>query len=213
MIVDNFDIISGLLDFQQPNTFYFIQVLKRRKENPGMRTGVQVIDNFYIYSPEDLVKLKERIVEKCVKHNARAYVNLNRLDTEKVAQYTVKTIMDYIIQGDFRAVKNAYPTVCGSHHSEKAKRWVVDIDAEMMGRKEEVRKIIHDLHAEIGKSKYTILAEIPTRSGVHIITNPFNMEKFRNILAERATSPDDEILKIDVHKNSPSLLYYAEAEA
>ena len=89
-MADNFDQINTLLDFSEQNTFYFIQILKRRKENPDMRTGVQVIDNFYVYGPNDLEKLREKIVERCVKHNARAYINLNRLELEKVALYTAK---------------------------------------------------------------------------------------------------------------------------
>ena len=82
---DNFHIIEHLLDFKEPNTFYFIQILKRRKDNPGLKTDVQTIDNLYIYTPEDLNKLREKIVERCTKNNARAYINLNRLDTEKIA--------------------------------------------------------------------------------------------------------------------------------
>jgi hypothetical protein len=206
-MVDNFKLIHELLDFSEQGTFYFLQILKRRKENPEMRTGTSVVDNFYIYSPEDLEKLREKIVERCTKHNARAYINLNRLDLEKIAMYTVKQSMDYIIQGDFKAVKNAYATACGSHHSEKSKRWVIDIDAEFLERKDEIRKIVEDLHGEITKNKYKILAEVPTKSGVHLITNPFNMEKFRYIVSERATSPSDPILKMDVQKNSPSVLY------
>lgn len=206
-MTDNFTLISTLLDFSEPNTFYFIQILKRRKENPDMRTGVQVIDNFYLYNESDFVKLRERIVDQCEKNNARAYINLNRLDLEKVAMYTVKQTMEYIILKDFKSVKNVYATVCGSHHSEKSKRWVVDIDEDCLDRKDEIRKIIEKLHEEIVKSKYQILAEVPTKSGVHIITNPFNMEKFRKILTERMTDENDPIMSIDVHKNSPSILY------
>jgi hypothetical protein len=206
-MVDNFKLISQLLDFSEQNTFYFIQILKRRKENPEMKTGVAVIDNFYVYNDQDLEKLREKIVDRCSKHNARAYINLNRLDLEKVALFTMKQMMDYIILGDFKAVKNAYATACGSHHSEKSKRWVIDIDAEFLERKEEIYKIVDELHKEIPKTNYKILAEVPTKSGVHIITNPFNMEKFRKIVMERATSPEDPILKMDVQKNSPTVLY------
>jgi hypothetical protein len=210
-MVDNFKLIGSLLDFtkqqNEPGYFYFVQILKRRKENPAMRTGTSVIDNLYIYSPEDLEKLREKILERCTKNNARAYINLNKLDLEKVAMYTVKQCMDYIIQGDYKAVKNAYATVCGSHHSEKNKRWLIDLDAEHLERKDEIRQIVEDLHNQIKKSQYKILAEVPTKSGVHIITNPFNMEAFRQIQTMRATGPGDPILHIDIQKNSPTILY------
>jgi hypothetical protein len=204
MPVNNFPQISTLLDFENEKSFYFVQILKRRKENPEMKTGVRVINNYYLYSQQDLEKLKERIIEDCVKHNARAYINLNRLDIEKIALYATKLSMEYIIQGDHRAVKNAYATACGSHHSEKNKRWVIDIDEEYLPIKEEIRSIIEELHTEIKGNNYRILAEIPTKSGVHILTNPFNMMKFREIALEKFGSTS-----LDIHKNSPTILYVA----
>jgi len=204
---DNFHIIEPLLDFKEPNTFYFIQILKRRKDNPGLKTDVQTIDNLYIYTPEDLNKLREKIVERCTKNNARAYINLNRLDTEKIALQTLRKIADLVIQGDYRAVKNAYSSVCGTYHSESEKRWVVDIDSDVIHLKDEVRQVIEILQSEIKGHNYRILAEIPTRSGVHLITNPFNMHLFRKIMAERANSAEDGYLKIEVQKNSPTILY------
>jgi len=207
MTVDNFKQISELLDFSEKDTFYFIQILKRRKENPDMKTGVRVINNYYLYSPEDLEKTREKILEDCTKHNARAYINLNRLDLEKIALHTMKQITELIIQGDFRAVKNAYATACGNHHSEKAKRWIIDIDAEILEHKDTIRELVQSLHTEIKGNDYKILAEIPTRSGVHLISNPFNMQKFRDIICLKAKSTKDPLLKMDIHKNSPTLLY------
>lgn len=204
---DNFHIIEPLLDFKGPNTFYFIQILKRRKDNPGLKTDVQTIDNLYIYTPEDLNKLREKIVERCTKNNARAYINLNRLDTEKIALQTLRKIADLVIQGDYRAVKNAYSSVCGTYHSESEKRWVVDIDSDVIHLKDEVRQVIENLQSEIKGHNYRILAEVPTRSGVHLITNPFNMHLFRKIMAERANPSESGYLKIDVQKNSPTILY------
>jgi hypothetical protein len=206
-MTDNFELIAKLLDFSEQNTFYFVQILKRRKENPEMPTGVRVINCYYLYSEADLEKLRSKIVEDCTKYNARAYINLNRLDLQKVAMHTMKQIVDYVILGDYRAVKNAYATACGSHHSEKQKRWVIDIDEDFLDRKEEIRQIVEKLHAEIPNTGYKILAEIPTRSGVHLISNPFNMEKFRNVISQRVSSQDDSLLKVDVQKNSPTVLY------
>lgn len=197
---DNFELIQPLLDFSVQNTFYFVQIIKRRKENPDMDKGTVVLDNFYLYEPGDLFRLKEKIMERCDKHNARAYINLNRLDLEKIALFTQKKIIDLVIQKDFKAVKNAYAVVCGSHTSEKEKRWVVDIDEPELPLKEEIRKIIETLHGEIVDNDYKILAEIPTRTGVHIITNPFNMMKFRTLM-------QDKKLNITVQKNAPTVLY------
>ena len=199
-VIDNFDLISKLLDFSEQNTFYFLQILKRKKENPEMKTGTYVIDQFYLYSLDDLFNMKEKIVERCIKYNARAYINLNRLDLEKIALFTVKQIMEYVILKDFRSVKNAYSSVCGSHHSEKTKKWVIDIDKENVHLKDQILEIVAKLHAEVGNKDYGIVAEIPTRSGIHIISNPFNLEKFRIMTQHFEHS-------VDCQKNSPTVLY------
>ncbi len=196
MEINNFLKIQSLLDFSEPNTFYFIQILKRRKENPEMKTGVRVIDNFYIYTIDDLENLKGKIIEACILYNARAYINVNRLDLERIALHTSKKIIDLVIQGDYRAVKNAYPSVCGSHSSESEKRWVVDIDTKdheyIMG----IIRYIGNLHAKIPKSNYKILDWLETKNGFHIISNPFNLKEFKDTYPE-----------IDVHKSSPTILY------
>jgi len=204
---DNFHIIEPLLDFSDPNTFYFIQILKRRKDNPGLKTDVQTIDNLYIYGPDDLNKLREKIIDRCTKHNARAYINLNRLDLEKIALQTMRKVADLVIQGDYKAVKNVYSSVCGTYHSENEKRWVVDIDSDVLHLKDEIRKVIEGLQAEIKGHNYKILAEVPTRTGVHLISNPFNMYLFRSIMADRANPAEPGYMKVDVQKNSPTILY------
>jgi len=198
MTIDNFNKIKGLLDFSENHTFYFIQILKRRKENPDMKTGVRVIDNFYLYEMGDLDKIREKIIEACELHNTRAYINVNRLDLKKIALFASKKTIELIIQGDYKSVKNVYPSVCGSHSSESEKRWVVDIDTKdhdyIMG----IIRDIGDLHAAMPKTNYKILDWLETKNGFHIITNPFNLNEFKK------KHPD-----LDVHKSSPTILYIA----
>ena len=198
-MTDNFNKIKELLDFSEENTFYFIQILQRRKENPEMKKGVRVIDNFYLYELEDLDKLKEKIVESCEKYNARAYINVNRLDLERIALFTIKKITDLVVQKQYKAIKNAYSAVCGAHTCESNKRWVVDIDEDELKFKDEIVEIIKNLHKNV-KKDYKILAEIPSKTGLHIISNPFNIKVF-----------NEEIEKLDINiavqKNSPTILY------
>ena len=199
-MTDNFNQIENLLDFSEKNSFYFIQIIKRRKENPDMTNGTYIIDNFYVYDKAELSRLREKIINQCEKHNARAYINLNKLDLETIALYTLKKITDLLVSKEYKAIKNAYATTCGSHSSEKNKRWIVDIDAEELPFKDKIIEIINDLHIQIKKQNYKIIAEIPTRNGVHIISNPFNLQDFKNKIKELG-------INIDVHKNSPTLLY------
>lgn len=48
-IVDNFEKIRNLLKFENEiDDFYFIQIIQRRKENPGMRKDSKYIKSYLI---------------------------------------------------------------------------------------------------------------------------------------------------------------------
>jgi len=43
-MTNNFELINDLLDFTQEDTFYFVQILKRRKENPLLSKSSVVVE-------------------------------------------------------------------------------------------------------------------------------------------------------------------------
>lgn len=198
---DNFARIAQFLDFTEPNTFYFIQILKRRKENPEMKKDVRVINVYYLYEEGDLDKIKHKIVEDCEKNNARAYINLNRLNSFRIALHTQGIISDYVLKGDYKSVRNAYASACGTFHAEKRKRWLIDIDPEHLPFREQLIDLVLVLVSEI-ENMY--LGEVKTKNGCHLITNPFNVEKFNKMAKEFM----GEVPVPTIQKNSPTLLYF-----
>jgi hypothetical protein len=195
-MIDNFKLLEPLLQFYSPGDCYFIQLLKRHKDNPDMTKNMVNVDNFFVYNLEDYYDKKDAIVASATAHNARAYIRINRRNTEKLALLTMKKVVDLILSKEYKAVKNAYLSVAGENNSEPIRRWLVDIDL-VDAYLSEVREYIKELHAESNGGLYEILLEVPTKNGVHIITNPFNLQKFR----QRFPDP------IDVHKDNPTLLY------
>ena len=121
-------------------------------------------------------------------------MNLNRLDTQVIALNTMKSIADYLLNGQYQQVKNAYATACGSHHSEHNKKWVVDIDTKDETFINDIITYINELYVE-AKSTNKILARIPTKNGVHLICNGFRMDKFMT-----------KFPGMTVTKNSPTVL-------
>lgn len=85
-------------------------------------------------------------------------------------------------------------------------RWVVDVDEKLDEEdRDSILDFIDSLEPRITVTNGTevkditstkIVAEIPTKSGWHLITTPFNLQQFKLIY------PD-----IDVHKNNPTILY------
>ena len=101
---------------------------------------------------------------------------------------------------DFKSVRKAYESVCGAYPNEPNKSWIIDIDnisIDAFNHSDEMialRKKIIELQIDTGKEPR--MDFIRTRSGVHIISRPFNLQKFR-----------EEFPEVDVHKDNPTILY------
>lgn len=192
---NNFQQIQQLLKFNRPGEFYFIQIFKRRKDNPEMEVDMKVIRDYYVYSQNDLARLEECIIKDCEAHNARAYVRLNVRHTDKIALMMMKRLADLLISGDTKAARNIYSSVCGEFHSDPEKKWLIDLDSLNKNEEDFVKAIISNLwsHNEMGGQIY---AEVPTPNGKHLITSPFNLQSFRS-----------ECSYVDIHKDNPTILY------
>lgn len=87
MVIDNFDLILDQLSFNNKNEFYFLQIIQRKKDGNKdlhVRNGYRLIKSYYVYSKEELINLKDRIIELCKNNNARAYINLNVRNAKEI---------------------------------------------------------------------------------------------------------------------------------
>ena len=73
-MVNNFELIKNYLEFQNERSFYFIQILKRKKENPEMNAYSIPIESFYVFSIEQYEKLEKRIIELCNMQDRKSVV-------------------------------------------------------------------------------------------------------------------------------------------
>lgn len=199
-MINNFEQIRGFLDFSNPDTYYFIQILKRRKDNPDMDKDMSVIDDIFIYSVEQFDRMEKEIIKTCIDYNARAYFRVNKRSMKKTALQMLKRVTDLIISENYKAVKSAFSSVSGEFHADDDKKWIVDIDnfdKSKMGESLRALSIYQNLEELQKESKREPLMEVvPTKNGVHIITRPFNLQKFKQMYPE-----------IDVHKDNLTILF------
>jgi hypothetical protein len=192
-MVDNFDQIRSLLKFENvDDDFYFLQLLQRKKDNPDLSCSVKVVDDYYIYSLEQFDSLKQHIIQICTEKNARAYFRLNRRSAKKVGLQMLKKVTDLIINEQYKQIKNAYPGVVGEFHSDNDKSWLIDIDSKDTELLETVSNKAIELQTLTNKPPVVIC--IPTRSGYHLITRPFNLKEFK-------------FPNVDIHKDNPTILF------
>ena len=197
-MVNNFNTIADLI-LTKPwceGEFYFLQILKRRKDNPGMEKDMILIDSFFIKGAEDLLKKEERIVNICNINNARAYFRLNKRSEKRVALETLALVAKNIAAENYD-IKNCYLSCCGQYHSDPDKTWIVDLDG--VSYVSPLMMAFIDYECEpIAKTvrEGKCITTIPTKNGIHLITKPFRLDKFR-----------EKYPGIDVHKDNPTILY------
>ena len=197
MNINNLNNILPILKWDNEDHFYFVQILKRKKENPDLGRNATVIATYYIYSENSLIEKMEEMIILANYHKARIYIDLNRRSAEQLALKMLTKVVNLIENKNYKDVKTAYASVAGNFHIEKAnKKWVVDIDnvEDFLTYKELILQNI----ISVGGFLYT---ELKTLNGVHFITSPFNVQEFNKKCL------DQNIIIPDIQKNNPTILY------
>lgn len=102
-IVDNFDKVQDYMQFNSPDDVYFVQIIKRWKDNKDKPDayswkqqgklqgtyghGAEYLDYYLIHSYDELKALKPIITKSCVYNNARAYMSINSRSQKQVNSY------------------------------------------------------------------------------------------------------------------------------
>ena len=200
MGINNFESIEELLSWNSDDEFYFVQVLKRKKENPELGSNSYVVKTYYINSLEHLRYHKEEMIALAKLHNARVYINLNKRSYEKCALQTARLILEQVLNKDFKSSRKAFNSVCGKYNADSDKKWIIDVDVhdpdgnfrESLGRELKQLQPYGD----------KIYSTIPTKNGFHLITSPFNISQFNDLYGKWASME-----KPDIHKNNPTILF------
>lgn len=90
--VDNFDAIGKLLDFgKYKDTIYFVQIVKRDKDNIGQKSkynAAQYLKEYYFEGLDEFKNAESEIKDLCKRENARAYIYLNARSKSVIDKWT-----------------------------------------------------------------------------------------------------------------------------
>lgn len=204
-MVDNFDQIRKLISFRSTDDFYFLQILQRKKDHKEMKVNgsnnnSRLIKAYYIHSLEYFDFIKPEVIELCKLFNARAGINLNRRSYEKMSLQLLRKVADQIMNKSFNKSYKAYSSVVGAYQHESDKTWIIDVDADQIHLCDDIEDHITNIQP-IGNK---LIAKIPSKSGYHLITKPFNLKDAKK---NAVTKLDNWFSKIEVHRNNPTNLY------
>jgi hypothetical protein len=202
-MIDNINIIKPLLNFEKQGDFYMLYVFKRKKDQPeGERDNhqsVRTIKTYCIESLDHLDRRYEEVKQMCEMFKARAYIHVQKQNHFDVSLNMMVALAQRIQDGNTNQ-KGLFDSVVGQIKTQE-KRWIIDLDNVSMDgfnhdpSQIEMREYINELQKEAGKDQG--MTFIKTRSGFHIITQPFNVMKFKERYPE-----------VDIQKKNPTLLYY-----
>jgi hypothetical protein len=195
-MIDNLELIKPLLNFEKKGDFYMLYVFKRKKDQPegekDNHQSVRTIKTYCVDSVEYLEKRYDEIKTLCEVFKARAYIHVQKQNHFDVGMEMIKTIIDRVQSGQSNQ-KNVFDSVVGKLKTNE-KRWIVDIDTKDIIEIGKIGYVIDRLCRPLGNK---IIETIPTKSGVHIITDKFDVMEFKKHYPE-----------IDIQRKNPTLLYF-----
>lgn len=205
MVVDNWNLIREKLDFSDKDKFYFIELMQRKKDDSSFPANNRMVKYYFVYSLEYYNKIEDEVKKLSDCTGARVYILLNRRSYKKCMLNMLADAAKMAIDDNYLHFPNLIPSVVGKYADESDKKWIVDIDyddwdetkynAINKGGIKFLELFIDSLEPHTVESK--IKFRVPTLHGIHLITSPFNYQKF-----------SQEYPNIDIHKDNPTLLYF-----
>lgn len=193
-MIDNIEIIKKLLNFEDEGDFYFLLILKRKKDQPegekDNHQSVRTIKTYCIESIDYLEKRYDEIKQLCEMFKARAYIHVQKQNHKDVSLNMMVALAQRIQDGNLKQ-KGLFDSVVGQIKTHE-KRWIVDVDTKDEEELSRIKMVVNIARPEGEK----IYATIPTKNGYHLITGRFDVLMFKNACPE-----------VEIQKKNPTLLY------
>lgn len=207
-MVDNFDIVRSLMHFELDGDIYFLEILRRGKDHgeTGERLirdyHIHSFEQFDKLRPEIIsqcgangarayIRLNQRNIE-----DANIHAQIEMLKEQLVRNQTIRKMRrtgntNTLLHENLNKMRSAtkvYGSVLGQYSSEDraTAKWIIDIDADHIVPFSPLDSLdaIADNYALFirdecePKGLVKEIARIPSKTGMHLVTRPFNMKPF-----------------------------------
>jgi hypothetical protein len=193
-MTDNFKLIKDFIQSQWggqfdslTNVFYMIEIIGRAKDNARVIAGNHKFKTYYIRTIEDLDKYENEIKLLCDTLQMRAYISINHKSMKHVTLNTLAEYANRIASENFDKPYSLFDSCAAKYVERSEQLWIIDVDKEdtdwysVNGEctVDQLTKYYVDM-VESCEPRKKIVAVIPTKSGRHIVTHPFNTVEFAN---------------------------------
>lgn len=186
-------------ELPKDDSYFVVELMRRGKDNPDMPAANYHFRNYYIRKPEDLDKYENEIKTLCKVLGLRAYASVNIKSFKQVSLDTMAELARRIANNDYKKNYAVFESCSGQYCHSGDKQWVVDCDNCVLHDEytEKIKELVNSCKPNCDK----IVTEFPTKSGVHLITTPFDRQQFIKLCEQYY------IYNIDIKKNHLTLLY------
>ena len=213
-MTNNFDLIKNYMinegipmkEKDMGDLFFCVMLIRRGKDHPGLPSANYIFKTYYIDSIDKFDYFTSEIIKCCDIFKLRAYVSVNVKSKEKYSKMCAFRFNQNILNNEYKKPWRVIDHVFGKITAKNADTWIIDVD-DIDLNKEEDNLFIENLKHLINRcqSKYNpvIIGGLPTRSGLHILTRPFNMNEYKKYWEQLNTDREFS----DIKKNHITLLY------
>lgn len=208
-MTDNFERFRPFMQLPEEeggDAYYVIELVRRGKDCPDLPAANYHFKNYYIDTLKKYDNVQDEIRTLCRTLRLRAYVSVNRKSFRQVTMNTIAEMSRRAAIDDFRRPYAVFESCSGKFVDKNDKHWVVDIDKCSLHEENQItpkwKFIAQDINRCLPEGDKIELV-LPTRSGVHLVTKPFNSRQFVSYY----TSKGFEIP--DIKRSHLTLLYEA----
>lgn len=199
MTIDNFNVVAPWFDnLSDQGDFYFVQVIQRKKEcNIGSNNNI--IKDYYFFDEKSFLNKKEEIVTLCKTFNARAYFWVNPRNCKQIQYEIIREALEAIECNSKKLFKCVSKAIGQRKNTNYKSKWILDFDTKDWGLINKYLEVIYRCRPDGVK----VNTFIKTVNGIHVITDPFDLEQFKQKVAIA------KLDNMDIHKDNPTVLYYS----
>ena len=195
-LTEQFSSLYGDDSSVKDDTFYNVVLIGRKKDNALVDDKVK---SYTINDVYDLDKYKQEIIAVCDALKVRAYISVNYKSHRQVALKAMVEIANYSLQDYFKSSRGLYDSVVAKFVDHKKQLWIIDVDKDdSFGKSVDELTDLYIKTIESCKPYKKIVTIIPTKSGKHIITHPFDASEFYLKIGELVKLGRNLIKKNDV---------------
>ena len=199
MTIDNFNIGALWFDnLSDQGDFFFVQVILRNKECNVNSKG-NTIKDYHFFDKETFLSKKKEIITLCKAFNARAYFWVNPRSCKEIQYGIIKEALEALELGTHKLFKCVSKAIGKKRCNKYKSKWIMDFDTKDWSLINKYLEIVYKCRPDGVK----VNTFIKTVNGIHVISDPFDLEQFKQNVAIA------KLDNIDIHRDNPTLLYYS----